>query len=1662
MEKDYDLTGGVSESEHRYASCSKVAPPPPQYPSEGIHTETHIRLPSIGRSPQADAQLTCPISLAPQGSSRCSGSPHVSSTSRLVGPIMGTSVSTTQQQVHYRSRIARAECPGGERSDARGLPLNHPTPTSTQHHQQSSIRTTPKNNVPVSGNLYSLQNTDPKCTPLLSRLLAPGFTSSSTSSENIAGTSNGSGNKSTKIRKSDESTNLPPGEKKKIRMDTRNADYQAAVISRRCKPNAAKIALSNESMNSDTNNGQNSFGNTVVTHSRPVEKCHPFIGHPRMILPPFDTRSGQGEKEENRQHNQQVQARIKKAEGEEEEEAAVEGDDEEDDEDDEAERRTAACAAEQEANSCSTSGESTIQSNFGSAGMFPHENDPEVDRKRRSEVDSEECAVQDLTLHDNVSGSPADDQEPVPFNPPRVRDLKTRVCLSEESSQFEGLFHCASHIYVNEAQSLAVIQATANEGRSGMTNYGVQSDDEEREVEQEDGERQLGGGEIHHSKRNRSIVSKDSMNSEMDNFAHDGLHIKMDRDQRKSYLHPKQPSLIRAICTRSQSNLLRDYVNLPDRPLVHWFTASSQPARHELLVQEVETPPVYGGDGACKYSLREQHPVTNFQSGLMTLPRPPPPPPPYKPLPSPYLHGRPRFSGTQFLYHNPDTRCPIPNNSVLCHIANDPFYYPPFPSASFTVISTEAPYQAQPNVFYFESPSWGPQQRFPLPNSSDSNVPEFFDDQLPTVQQPRGGSKIAQPPPPPPPSADFDPQVQLCYAGYAGRPPPLIGIPSAGAAGFVITSALPFGADNQSPKLTTVSSWTMHCCAPTGPTIVCERAGIDDTDGTSKLGVHSTVAPRAISDSSTTSTQNPNEIDITALLKENQQLRCLLSEASMRLQYVDVLECHLQRLSLLVESMLASHHRQCELDHQLRSYANHEPLPVDPYSLMTVGAPVANVPTVELVRAAPPASGTVPYLPTCIAVPYIRPFPAGIPRFQLDKHPAIGLSPSQVHRNIKARLWEGSSQMENTNDLPRRTSRRAAGPRTVSLDRADATGRPCPSVTIAADLRVSFANKTSSKSGPKAARATDGTANAYQDRQQYPVPNPLPFRSVQMTRRRLGNKASLDTSNIPSSTSPGPRNRLPYQRPDAPSSKELDMHSTQLMQSDMPPGRLPQPTAPSVRTSRPMGISLINHSIQPGDDEAVKQLTPDLESLPYNTCVTNSYQIATSACRVCLADSGVHSDDFLPSSGPAPPLSRKRGQDKTDACLHLDHTSSDYQTGLVNSSSNNRISPPDHRCQQRIPSSSVSPTIHSSSPCQPPENPETRFVQSHSNDTFPVDEHAASSYAISQADRPNECDVAVKSGTGNFEPVRSATPPTDSSLSMGTVIVMVTEADGSGSYEGISPSHSVNLRQMKAPCLSVTPNVTNESQPRSTCSGSCSMSTATAPLYESEQMKSPLNPLVYFPIPISGSGIPSAHSYHPRPGIRSAYQTAYRSPPVRTTQAHARLFQHPSPVLRGNFRPMDFTRRGTSPHPTVRFERPSGSVCAPRDDLFKEPRSPEPWPAVARGSQSYESAPFDSNLRLLDSFSPSGHFQGSARAHHRGGVAYFSPPFASAGPHHPNTDLGQPAPLNPKPALQVHFDTPTSPASHLMRATTSTVPNRNLTIDSIVSPHLLRKQYCFN
>lgn len=76
--------------------------------------------------------------------------------------------------------------------------------------------------------------------------------------------------------------------------------------------------------------------------------------------------------------------------------------------------------------------------------------------------------------------------------------------------------------------------------------------------------------------------------------------------------------------------------------------------------------------------------------------------------------------------------------------------------------------------------------------------------------------------------------------------------------------------------------------------------------------------------------------------------------------------------------MLASHHRQCELDQQLHGCPTSDSFNIDPCNLAPV-RPTDMVMMQLLPHSMPANSGSLPSMPTCMPVPHYHPFPGALP-----------------------------------------------------------------------------------------------------------------------------------------------------------------------------------------------------------------------------------------------------------------------------------------------------------------------------------------------------------------------------------------------------------------------------------------------------------------------------------------------------------------------------------------------------------------------------------------------------------------------------------------------------------------------------------------------------------
>ncbi|CAH8584764.1 unnamed protein product [Dicrocoelium dendriticum] len=711
-------------------------------------------------------------------------------------------------------------------------------------------------------------------------------------------------------------------------------------------------------------------------------------------------------------------------------------------------------------------------------------------------------------------------------------DSASQVPLrSNEVASIPEAFHRLSHSYVNEDQDMAICHVEDMElfygehiSSTGQPSRDVMNFSADNEAEM--------------SQRTRLVQHKQ--------------HPPICIEEPVPSLYPRQASFFRSARNRSQSNPIRDYVNIPEAALINWLATTVT----------TQLPILNGGI----YYLGSDNRIPGAISDDRTIPpisyTHPPPPPPYRP------HSSIR---SRMLAHCDPLQ---PNNGTLYHVAQDSFAYNPFSPAGFTVISTSATCQT-PGVFCF-GPQWIVQQ------------PQYPTDQhrlepsrCPPSEQERAfvGS-----------DADVHHGVRRGLPLFADIPPL--------SADFAITTAF----STFSPRMTAVSGWTMRCCTRAPPAIICDSL----SGGPSKLDSVS-LAGHMASDSSPSTQNPPNEFDINELRRENKKLRALLREATTRLQYVDVLEWHLQRLSVLVESMLASHHRQCELDHQLHRFSypdiyNTEPRPPGPYVS-------PSMPPMEFIHHAVSASpGSLPSVPTF--VPYC---PVVYHPFHAGGSMGLPVAPQKSRVALTSAGYPSYSRGSHVHEMqygpdfhfgrPSRPHVQApTWPRTVSLDRVNGVGFApgCAAHMLPSGWIPEKHFHKKKHTDHKDVHVTDDLIVLPKKQATNP---PAPFLSVQVTRRRLVNQQ------CPSTVGHSERCTVRSNSGIAPYVKR----------------RFPLSSG-GQSSSRPIGVSLITRQPEFDEEETIKHLNPHTETLPVKVAVSSVYQVAT-AYRVCLADSGAQTDE---------------------------------------------------------------------------------------------------------------------------------------------------------------------------------------------------------------------------------------------------------------------------------------------------------------------------------------------------------------------------------------------------------------------------------------------------
>ncbi|KAF7255237.1 hypothetical protein EG68_08201 [Paragonimus skrjabini miyazakii] len=757
---------------------------------------------------------------------------------------------------------------------------------------------------------------------------------------------------------------------------------------------------------------------------------------------------------------------------------------------------------------------------------------------------------------------------------------------SNQGSPFPERFHRMPHAYVNEEQALAAVAATANS--SFYAGY-TETDDVlvTRSITEQS-------------------MHKDSMDSSLACPMPEKLRpTVIIINEQPPLIHPRRANFDRVASSRSKSNVMRDYVNMPESSLINWL-ATAVTAHYPIMAGNRASfylaPQGYVLTSTCPQlrSTEDNVDANSLQPTQRTAPplipaQLPPPPPPYRPHPpvSPRVR-------RQHIPLQP------PNSNVFCHFTANgcSLCYTPFPAAaaaSFAVIST-ATAAASGAVLYFRPPAPPPWLLNHSPvglGTPPQRTAAAFDDAPTWLEETTCGVPSEQVPF----ISDND-----GYIYPDARPTPtaiFTGVPPLSAA-LLFSTPVP----GHSPKLTTVGgNWnTRYCPWFLPPTTVCSENLFSSTKLGSSAGV--TAVPQTDCSPGIHTPGSGADLDAGRLRKENQHLRSLLSEATARLQYVDVLEWHLQRLSLLVESMLASHHRQCELDHQLHGCFHPDILHADPR------APVLLPPAVASVDPRHPAKDpyNVPPLSTClayypVACPLVHAMgSATIPVFAEDKVRAneMSIAGPQPTRNV------GPVHYREVPEIVDRTGRsqtsHSAWPRTVSLDRASCVRSASNYAVSGKQLGPSLV-QTENKATHKTVRVVDDSAvlSAKATFNNGTNDNPLPFRSVQVTRRQLVRPTTFATG-----TCFQPRSQTPPST-DVCSSGLAPIHTKR---------HFPLSSSKPATPHRPIGISLVTRHSEFGEDEPINQLTPHTETLPVKMAVSTMYH-AASACHVCLADPGV-------------------------------------------------------------------------------------------------------------------------------------------------------------------------------------------------------------------------------------------------------------------------------------------------------------------------------------------------------------------------------------------------------------------------------------------------------
>ncbi|KAH8869380.1 hypothetical protein KSF78_0004340 [Schistosoma japonicum] len=379
-----------------------------------------------------------------------------------------------------------------------------------------------------------------------------------------------------------------------------------------------------------------------------------------------------------------------------------------------------------------------------------------------------------------------------------------------------------------------------------------------------------------------------------------------------------------------------DYQPNEDKQLIYNYTDSGQKVAPQLILPNSSQEPCDFEVDCPDYSNRIPSETGDMNSQDL-FPPPPPPPPPYKvpdhlqPIEEPMFMNNPWLPSA---YHHPYSYSQLPhphptnnyiqNSNRLLPIGQyDAKHF--VPNSAVLPKSPAFPVFENPNNLLFMKQNYYPPESLSIPYPPGVVLPK-----RPICPQNKEEfsrimkSDIMPPMPPASSQAHGFPIRWCCHRGpymLPCFPPTSFNNLSASCtpAAFVLTTTTshicslataydytPYNRDNNNNNQNQL--FVCNC----QPELLSDSVPVIEKFGQPEL------FPSSLKSEPT---QNISQMDYSNLLKENHQLKQRLIDLNVRLQYIDELESHVQQLSSLVDSMVLSHQRQCELNYQLQIYS---------------------------------------------------------------------------------------------------------------------------------------------------------------------------------------------------------------------------------------------------------------------------------------------------------------------------------------------------------------------------------------------------------------------------------------------------------------------------------------------------------------------------------------------------------------------------------------------------------------------------------------------------------------------------------------------------------------------------------------------------------------------